>query len=728
MIGIVTIKDIARLANVSPATVSNVLNGRGNVSLERSLLVHEAAEKLGYVVNAQAKQLRAEGYHRSAVAIVLPTVEESNYVTFFNAAKRALEEAGCQVLLFISNGSPYSERQIIKDAAQLRVCGMISIPCSLPESDQYRPVFSSGSKLVYALRDVDPEAPFVGFDFRRAGREIGQRLLEDGYRRAGLMTRPDYFPDSRELEKGLREVLVSGGATLQSVYADDVPLFATPFEFFENQRPPEVLVLSSGRMVEQVRQAAEIGSLEPCPPMVVMTYKGEQLSDRQILRYEMDYGLLGQRAVERLLGQMNDEAVERSLLQPTGFCPPPAPAAPHVARPVTLRLLMSKAPFTDALRRMAPGFTRRSGIRLEIDTRLPSEVYTSVNEIAESGEVDVLRSTMSALSLYDAEKFRTLDEDLAAEVTEGMFPTVVQDFSYIGDERKAIPFDVGTELLVYRKDFFEDPLLKRMYYETTGKELKVPDSFEDYASVCRFFDRRENPHSPIVAGSALAVDSVTELSSGFILRYLHYTRNNHFRKGQTPVDVEAVCRAVQNMQDCSRHALLVRNQNWIGAALDKFIHGETAMEVIYLNYATDIIQLQKYTYGGRIGYAPVPRRQMYVTGGSLLIPKGSRKGDAAAEFLRWATHADQAKLFTLLGGISPHASGYKSGDVLAQYPWYQELARVIPEAYGRGLWDCISVHSVEQGCFPLLRDLVEGRADSAAVSAGLIEKLGSSLL
>ena len=49
-----TIKDIAREAGVSHGTVSNVINGRGNVSVEKIQLVWQAAEKLGYKVNSKA--------------------------------------------------------------------------------------------------------------------------------------------------------------------------------------------------------------------------------------------------------------------------------------------------------------------------------------------------------------------------------------------------------------------------------------------------------------------------------------------------------------------------------------------------------------------------------------------------------------------------------------------------------------------------------------------------
>ena len=61
-----TIKDIAALAGVSHGTVSNVLNGRGNVSVEKITLVENAARQLGYTINAQARQLRGAqmAHHR----------------------------------------------------------------------------------------------------------------------------------------------------------------------------------------------------------------------------------------------------------------------------------------------------------------------------------------------------------------------------------------------------------------------------------------------------------------------------------------------------------------------------------------------------------------------------------------------------------------------------------------------------------------------------------------
>lgn len=97
------------------------------------------------------------------------------------------------------------------------------------------------------------------------------------------------------------------------------------------------------------------------------------------------------------------------------------------------------------------------------------------------------------------------------------------------------------------------------------------------------------------------------------------------------------------------------------------------------------------------------------------------------EFIRWATHPDQSVLFTMLGGISPHAAVYENGPVLAQYPWYSGLPELIASGQGRSLWDILDVEHLERRGFPLLQALVEHRMNSGEVTAGLVRELNGNL-
>ena len=80
-----TIKDIAKEAGVAQGTVSNVLNGRGNVSSDKIILVEQACAKLGYTMNQRAKTLR-QGSSKLLAAII-PNVHDRRYTDFFLSFK-----------------------------------------------------------------------------------------------------------------------------------------------------------------------------------------------------------------------------------------------------------------------------------------------------------------------------------------------------------------------------------------------------------------------------------------------------------------------------------------------------------------------------------------------------------------------------------------------------------------------------------------------------------------
>ena len=93
-----TIKDIAREAGVSHGTVSNVINGRGNVSVEKIRLVWQAAEKLGYKVNAKAQSLRL-GKDR-AIAVMLPGIEYTHWAAMYEVFQSEFSQRGYSVQFY----------------------------------------------------------------------------------------------------------------------------------------------------------------------------------------------------------------------------------------------------------------------------------------------------------------------------------------------------------------------------------------------------------------------------------------------------------------------------------------------------------------------------------------------------------------------------------------------------------------------------------------------------
>ena len=108
-----TIKDIAREAGVSHGTVSNVINGRGNVSVEKIRLVWQAAEKLGYKVNAKAQSLRL-GKDR-AIAVMLPGIEYTHWAAMYEVFQSEFSQRGYSVQLYSTRSMESRELSLLTE-------------------------------------------------------------------------------------------------------------------------------------------------------------------------------------------------------------------------------------------------------------------------------------------------------------------------------------------------------------------------------------------------------------------------------------------------------------------------------------------------------------------------------------------------------------------------------------------------------------------------------------
>ena len=80
------------MAGVSHGTVTNVLNGNGNVRAEKIRAVMDAADKLGYTVNLRARGLREGRSH--TLAAVVPNLQDRAYADFVTSFQYHAEKAG----------------------------------------------------------------------------------------------------------------------------------------------------------------------------------------------------------------------------------------------------------------------------------------------------------------------------------------------------------------------------------------------------------------------------------------------------------------------------------------------------------------------------------------------------------------------------------------------------------------------------------------------------------
>ena len=125
------ILDVARLAGVSPATVSRSLRGLPHVSDATRLRVLEAATELSYVASPAASRLA--GGRTSTIGVVVPYVTRWFFAQAVAGIERVLREAGYDLLLY--NISDVHGRDRFLDAMPLRGRVDAVVVVTLPLSD-----------------------------------------------------------------------------------------------------------------------------------------------------------------------------------------------------------------------------------------------------------------------------------------------------------------------------------------------------------------------------------------------------------------------------------------------------------------------------------------------------------------------------------------------------------------------------------------------------------------
>ena len=201
-----TIKDIAKKAGVAQGTVSNVLNGKGNVSSDKIRRVMEAARQLGYVPNERAALLR-KGTN-DCLALIMPDSRARQYEDFYFSFKDYAQEHGYLVSRHLTNeNSPESEATAFSEAKVKQVKGIACISAvagTASEAAIYKnngifgemePAQNNGSDIpvLFVDRKTGFPSDFIGFDYEKAGQAMAEKALQAGYRSICLLTgNPDY--------------------------------------------------------------------------------------------------------------------------------------------------------------------------------------------------------------------------------------------------------------------------------------------------------------------------------------------------------------------------------------------------------------------------------------------------------------------------------------------------------------------------------------------------------
>ena len=206
-----TIRDVARHANVSVATVSRVLNEIPVVRSEVRDRVRAAIAELGYRPSSTARNLSLG--RSQAIGVVAPFFTTPSVVERLRGVSERAGTRGYGLMLFDVE-TPEQRAGAFRDFARLdRVDGLLVI--SLPLADE-EVVELERDRLPIVMVDIGhPRVPHVVIDDRHGGELAADHLIARGHRRIGFVgdvaISPFGFMSSEQRRQGLRRALLRAG-------------------------------------------------------------------------------------------------------------------------------------------------------------------------------------------------------------------------------------------------------------------------------------------------------------------------------------------------------------------------------------------------------------------------------------------------------------------------------------------------------------------------------------
>ncbi len=176
-----TIRDVARLAQVSISTVSLALNEPERVSAETRARVDKAAREVGYTANPVAKSLKRG--RSQLIGMVVSDITNPFFGKLLLEVERSAMDAGFMVVVADTAGKQETERAILRHLSGQLVAGIILSPCGLyqGEADHIQRLGMPFVLFDHAIEGVSSD--FVGTDNHLASAMLTEHLIRLGHRR-----------------------------------------------------------------------------------------------------------------------------------------------------------------------------------------------------------------------------------------------------------------------------------------------------------------------------------------------------------------------------------------------------------------------------------------------------------------------------------------------------------------------------------------------------------------
>jgi LacI family transcriptional regulator len=312
-----TIRDVARLAEVSPAAVSRYLNNQLQLSAMTEARIESAIKSLNYVPNAIARRLSRSS--SETIGFITSDIVYPFFASIASAAEEAASEAGYSLTIFNSRNDTQRELQFLSRIDDRQVDGVLLLT-NHADDGQLRDKINATPRVVLLDEDVPgAKAPRIFAENIRGAEMATHHLIERGHRRIGYIGGPRGLLSGDERLEGFRrahaaaQLVVDEDIVVSGAY-DEAAAYRGLLHLLGRTEPPTAVFSGGDLLAMGIMRAARDSGLRIPDDLSLVSFDDMPhagLFDPPLTTVRQSSEEFGRRGVELLLDLLANVEVPR---------------------------------------------------------------------------------------------------------------------------------------------------------------------------------------------------------------------------------------------------------------------------------------------------------------------------------------------------------------------------------------------------------------------------------
>ena len=311
------IQDIARLANVSVATVSRVINNNNNVKEETKERINQIIKENNYYPNIIARNLSKN--ENNTIGVIVPDIKNLYFASIMDGIVDEANNRNLNIILGCSNENFKLQKKYIELFIEQRVKGIIiAVTQNSYDKINFFEQISSKIPLVLIDRKIDKQMPGVFFENFYSSYGVIEKFIKHGKKKIGFLAGPQTISTAKERLDGYKkalkdngikydkELVLYGDFTLESGYNLGKEIL---------KREINAIYISNNSMTLGFLKALKELNINP-ESMEIATFEDNEIIrfiDEKIVSYDIPFSELSKKSIEILESLLKNDILDTTV-------------------------------------------------------------------------------------------------------------------------------------------------------------------------------------------------------------------------------------------------------------------------------------------------------------------------------------------------------------------------------------------------------------------------------